>query len=100
MSLADRDNRAKQLRTTDCIALFERDLRLALVEASGGRIGGAIEKVMLYCYHYDPNAKGYVLAATRVMRLGGALTLVALGSLLAVLWSRERRKERLVPAPA
>lgn len=69
----------------------ERDMRLALAEASGGKVGGAVEAVMLYCYHYDPNSKGYVLAATRVMKAGGLVTLAGLGTFLAFLWRRERR---------
>ena len=48
-----------------------RDLKLALLEASDGKIGNTIDKFILYCYHYDPAAKGYVLFATNVMRIGG-----------------------------
>ena len=31
-----------------------KDLRLGLVEASQGKIGNAVDQVLLYCYHYDP----------------------------------------------
>src|SRR4029079_5261437 len=31
-----------------------RDLRLALVEASAGKVGSAVDALVLYCYHYDP----------------------------------------------
>ena len=31
-----------------------RDLRFALAEASEGRITMAVEKILLFCYHYDP----------------------------------------------
>jgi len=85
-------------RTLYGLEFAERDLRLSLVEASDGRIGGAAEKVLLFCFHYDPNAKSYVLAATRVMKAGGVLTLLALGAFLTVLWSRE--KHPTAPAPA
>src|SRR5262249_5353897 len=30
-----------------------RDLRLALVEASQGKIGSPVDQVLLFCYHYD-----------------------------------------------
>ena len=33
-----------------------RDLRLALVEASRGKIGTPVDQILLYCYHYDPTA--------------------------------------------
>lgn len=68
------------------------DLRLGLLEASEGRSVSSVEKLLLYCYHYDPQGKRYALVAMNVMRVGGAATAVALGGLLAVLWLREKRK--------
>lgn len=75
------------------------DLRLGLLEASEGRSISTVEKVILYCYHYDPKGGKYVLVATRVMRLGGLLTAILLGGTLAVLWRRERRRGGLLVDP-
>lgn len=69
-----------------------RDFRLALLEASEGKIGNTIDKLILYCYHYDPDADGYVIAAGNVMRLGGAVTMVILAAFIGWLWYRERRR--------
>jgi protein SCO1/2 len=68
------------------------DVRVGLLEASQGRSISTVERIILYCYHYDPQGQGYVLWAMRVMRLGGVATLLALGSFLTVMWQRERRK--------
>jgi protein SCO1/2 len=68
------------------------DLRLGLLEATEGRSISTRERLLLYCYHYDPQGKHYSLVAMNVMRLGGAVTMVALGSFLAVMWVRERRR--------
>ena len=38
-----------------------RDLRLALVEASAGTLGTAVDTLLLYCYHYDPMTGRYGL---------------------------------------
>ncbi|MEW5853014.1 MAG: SCO family protein [Myxococcota bacterium] len=84
----------KLSRTLYGVVFPERDLRLSLVEASEGRMGGAWEKVLLFCFHYDPAARSYVLAATQVMRLGGLLTMLVLGGFLAWLWRRERQGAR------
>lgn len=70
------------------------DLRLGLLEASEGRTLSSVEKLLLYCYHYDPQGKRYALVAMRVMRVGGVLTMALLGGLLGVLWLRERRRGR------
>jgi protein SCO1/2 len=69
-----------------------RDLGLALVEAAGGRIGGSpiVNRALLYCYHYDPVGKRYTLAATNIMKIGGGGVLLLLGTMLLVLWRRER----------
>jgi len=70
----------------------ERDLRLSLLEASQGKIGTTIDRIILYCFHYDPDAKGYVVFAGNVMRLGGALTLIVLTVFVVMLFRRERRR--------
>jgi protein SCO1/2 len=68
------------------------DMKLALMEASEGKIGNTIDKLILYCYHYDPDSQGYVVFASNVMRLGGALTLIVMIIFLGLLFYRERQK--------
>ena len=53
-----------------------RDLRFALAEASEGRSTMALEKILLFCYHYDPKAGAYVWFALNLMRGGGILTVI------------------------
>jgi protein SCO1 len=67
-----------------------RDLRLALVEASAGRVGSAVDSLLLYCYHYDPMTGRYGLIVMRVLRVAGAATVLALAALIVVLKRRER----------
>jgi protein SCO1 len=74
-----------------------RDLRLGLVEASENRIGSATDQILLYCFHYDPVEGRYGPAVINFVRLGGVLTLVAVGAFFTVLWRRERRRAK-VPA--
>ncbi|MDH3889756.1 MAG: SCO family protein [candidate division Zixibacteria bacterium] len=81
------------------IQFNERDLRLGLVEASQGKIGSTMDRIILYCFHYDPDAGGYVVFAGNVMKLGGLLTLALLGALLLFLWLRERKRKSVNPAP-
>ncbi len=72
----------------------ERDLRLGLLEASEGKIGTTIDRIVLYCFHYDPDAKGYVAFAGNIMRLGGAITLLLLGAFLGIHWAKDRVRHR------
>jgi len=70
-----------------------KDFRLAILEASQGKVGNTIDRIILYCYHYDPQAGGYVVFAGNVMRLGGLLTFAILAIFLGILWYRDRRKK-------
>jgi len=71
-----------------------KDLKLSLLEASKGKIGNMVEKILLFCYHYDPEAKGYVLFAQNVMKIGGAFTVLMLGAFLAFFWKMDRAKTK------
>ncbi|MFT5584079.1 MAG: protein SCO1/2 [Cognaticolwellia sp.] len=67
-----------------------RDLKFALMEASEGRVGSPVEKLVLSCFRYDDSTGEYTPAAMGVMRLGGIVTLLAMGGLGAVMWRREK----------
>ncbi len=71
-----------------------RDLKLALLEASGGNIGEstALNRILLFCFQYDPVGKKYALYARNIMKAGGVLTIVLLGGMLLVLWKRGRSR--------
>jgi protein SCO1/2 len=62
-----------------------RDMRLGLVEASEGKIGSAVDQVLLFCYHYDPVTGKYGLLISRIIKTGGLLTVLAIGILILVL---------------
>jgi protein SCO1/2 len=76
------------------IEFEEETLRLSMVEASDGVVGSPLDRIILYCYHYDPSSGVYSPAAFRIMQLGGAVTLLLLGLMLVVLWRRELRRRR------
>lgn len=73
---------------------FVTDLRLSLLEASEGKIGTVMERVLLFCYHYDPVSRGYILATMRVVKLSGVLTILVLGAFLLRFWRAERRRSK------
>ena len=66
-----------------------RTLRLALVEAGEGKVGSVVDRVLLYCFHYDADEGKYSLVARQVMKLGGGVMVVVLGLTLFVFWRRE-----------
>lgn len=77
-----------------------RDLRLALVEASAGTLGSPVDQLLLFCFHYDPATGRYSRLAVGAIRVGGALTLAALGTFVVVAVRRERRRTRVAQETA
>jgi len=65
-----------------------KELRLALVESGEGKVGSVIDELLLYCFHYDPEAGRYGAVVMNLIRLGGVLTLAAMAAF--ILLSRRR----------
>jgi protein SCO1 len=63
-----------------------KDLRMGLVEASQGKIGNAVDQVLLYCYHYDPATGKYGAIISRILQLSGLVTILVLGIFMTVLF--------------
>jgi protein SCO1 len=78
-----------------------RDLRLALVEASDHRVGTPVDRLLLYCYHYDPTTGKYGLVLMSVLRIAGVLTVVCIVGFIVIMRQREKRQAGGAPgAPA
>jgi protein SCO1/2 len=68
----------------------EKDLRLALVEASDGKIGTIVDRILLFCYRYNPVTRTYSIVATRLMQAGGAVTVLVLGLWMLFFWRSQK----------
>lgn len=66
-----------------------KDMLLGLDEASNNRIGSPVDNILTYCYHYDPANNTHDLIVSRVVQLGGALTLVLLGGFMFVMLRKD-----------
>ena len=77
-----------------------RDLRLALVEASGERIGSLVDQLLLFCFHYDPATGRYSRVALNAVRAGGVLTLAVLVAFVVLMLRRDAKQaRRAAPLP-
>ncbi len=75
------------------IEFDEFSLRNALYEAADGEVGSAVDRVLLYCYQYDPDSNSYVAVAWRIMQLGGFATALILGIFIGLLWLKEKNSK-------
>ena len=77
-----------------------RDLRLALVEASAGRLGSIVDRLLLFCYEYDPASGAYGLVVMRTVRIAGAFTALAIVAFVVLALRREWRAMHGIPGDA
>lgn len=75
-----------------------KDIRLGLIEASGGKIGTPVDQVLLYCYHYDPHSGKYSMVVMNVLRVAGVATVLMIVGFIGVMWLRDRRKLKTAAA--
>jgi len=74
-----------------------RDLKLALLEASEGRVGTVVDRFIMFCFKYDPLSRGYAFVAIRLVQAGGILMLLVLGIWLGFFWWGQRKLSRAPP---
>lgn len=68
-----------------------RELRLAIVDSGEGKIGSAVEQLLLYCYEYDPTSGRYGMVVMNIVRLGAIATVVLLAAFFLLMRRRESR---------
>jgi protein SCO1/2 len=79
-------------RVLSSLALQPTDLRLALLEAGGGKIGGLAGRIALLCYGFDAVHGVYTRQITTLLQIGGGLTVVILASALGLMvWRTAKR---------
>jgi protein SCO1/2 len=66
-----------------------KELRMALVESGQGRVGSAIDELLLYCFHYDPESGRYGLLVMNLIRLVGVATVLAIAGFIVLMRRRE-----------
>lgn len=70
-----------------------RDVRLAIVEAGEGKVGTTLDRILLTCYKFDPDARSYSLVATQVLKYAAAFLLLVLGGLFIVMRRVEKKRK-------
>jgi protein SCO1 len=74
------------------IGLSGADMRLAIVEASAGKIGTLGDQVRLLCSAFDPAHGTYDLRISRVLEIAGLVTVAVLAGGIGLLLLTDRRR--------
>jgi protein SCO1 len=71
------------------------DFKMAVVEANAGRPGPTINKILQYCFNYDPEGRKYVFNVTRIA--GSGILLIILLFVGWLFFSRKNRSGGKLP---
>ncbi len=66
------------------------DMKLSLVEASSGKVGTILDRIILFCYSYDPVLRKYSVVFTRVMQVASLATTLMVGIYMLLFWRKQR----------
>lgn len=72
-----------------------RDLQFALIDAANGKIGTVVDHLLLFCFQYNPTTGKYGAAVLRLVRWGGALSIIGLTTLILMFQRRDKRMRRV-----
>ena len=76
-----------------------KDLRFSLMEASRGRIGSPVDKLLLLCYHYDPSTGKYGVLVMTLVRIAGGTFVFLLGGYMLYHFRQDRKKRVMSSQP-
>ncbi len=76
------------------ISFDPKTIRLSLVEATNGKIGEIVDKVVLFCFQYDPNKRTYAFYAYNIMKYGAALCALIFFAFLIPQWRRMMKESK------
>ncbi|CCD98326.1 SCO family protein [Bradyrhizobium sp. STM 3809] len=80
------------VRMLSSLALQPTDLRLALLEAGRGRIGGLAGRIALLCYGFDAVHGVYTRRITTVLRIAGAISVALLAGAIGLMLLRSSKR--------
>jgi protein SCO1/2 len=67
-----------------------KDVKLALSDATEGRIGSFVDQMIWYCFMYDPKASKYTIYSFRLVQVASGLMLVLLLAWFVPFWRKQR----------
>jgi protein SCO1/2 len=76
------------------IVFDPKTVRLSMIEAADGKTGTVMDRVILYCFHYNKSSSKYSLMVSNIMTGGGAAILLIMAIFLAPFWIRNWRKSQ------
>ena len=68
-----------------------KTIRMSLIDAGQRKIGNIVDRILLFCYRFNPAESRYTIYAYNIMRLSGLLTIMLLIFFLIPVWLKEKK---------
>jgi protein SCO1/2 len=75
------------------IVFDPKTVRLSAIEAADGKTGSVLDRVILYCFHYNASSSKYSPMLSNIMAGGGAIMIIVMLIFLAPFWLGKKRQE-------
>lgn len=69
-----------------------KSLKLVLMDAAKGQIGTLTDKIMFFCYHYDPAMGRYTVSILNIIRVLGLITVAWIAGYIYLMLRKEKRQ--------
>lgn len=69
-----------------------KDVKFGLMESAENKVGNPADRLLLYCFHYDPSTGRYGLAIMRVVRIAAVFTILGMAFFGFVFWRKGKNK--------
>ncbi|MCB0415491.1 MAG: SCO family protein, partial [Bdellovibrionales bacterium] len=70
-----------------------KDLKFSLMDASDGKIGNVVDRLIFYCFQFDPKKNKYTLYAINLMKAGATVAVIVMTLFLVPVWIRSRKEK-------
>jgi protein SCO1/2 len=81
------------------IEYIKRDVEWGLTEASEGKIGSIVDRMVLLCFQYDPATGHYGFYVIRVLQISATIMIAGFTLMYAVFYKRTKKKKITVVGP-
>ncbi len=77
------------------MAIDSQSFKMGINEAAQGKIGTIVDKMIWFCFKYDPHQSKYTLYAFRLVQIGSLIVVILMALFLVPFWLRAKKESNV-----